>query len=201
MPAQGASDYVLIQPPLLRTMTPGPQKGWPGNEELWPRGPGAPVCRNPRARARGDPASACRLIALRRARLRARRLRREPDLENLSSRPYGHTADDGWLYWRRCPVLLRRSRSPPPGCAMPRSNRFENAAAGPRWFGDVTPPADNTLTYNNGAEPKASTRGHLRPARRPGCAGDLRGADHTQPSHPRASSPARPTAGRPARTA
>src|SRR5262249_54430387 len=40
------------------------------------------------------------------------------------------------------------------GCAMPRDARFENAAAGPRYFGDVTPPADNTLTYNNGAEPE-----------------------------------------------
>jgi ABC-type oligopeptide transport system substrate-binding subunit len=40
------------------------------------------------------------------------------------------------------------------GCAMPRANGVENAAAGSRWFGDVTPPAENTFTYNNGAEPE-----------------------------------------------
>jgi ABC-type oligopeptide transport system substrate-binding subunit len=41
-----------------------------------------------------------------------------------------------------------------PGCAMPHGGRLENASAGPRYFGDVTPPSDNTLTYNNGAEPE-----------------------------------------------
>jgi len=40
------------------------------------------------------------------------------------------------------------------GCAQPRDARFASASAGPRYFGDVTPPADNTLTYNNGAEPE-----------------------------------------------
>lgn len=32
---------------------------------------------------------------------------------------------------------------------------LETASAGPHYFGDVTPPSDNTLTYNNGAEPEA----------------------------------------------
>jgi oligopeptide transport system substrate-binding protein len=40
------------------------------------------------------------------------------------------------------------------GCARVASHDTQLASAGPRYFGDVTPPAENVLRFTNGAEPE-----------------------------------------------
>jgi oligopeptide transport system substrate-binding protein len=40
------------------------------------------------------------------------------------------------------------------GCGARGEVRLDAASAGARYFGDVSPPSDNTFTYNNGAEPE-----------------------------------------------
>jgi len=40
------------------------------------------------------------------------------------------------------------------GCARPPSREVPTSSSGPRYFGSVKPPAEDVLTYNNGAEPE-----------------------------------------------
>lgn len=59
---------------------------------------------------------------------------------------------------RIAPVLLAAIAL---ACAPHRSEVRDAASRGPRYFGDVTPPAGNVLTFTNGAEPEGIDPGKI----------------------------------------
>ena len=67
--------------------------------------------------------------------------------------PLGRPA--GWLY---CGPMVRLFLCVlmfvVVGCSGSRGARLDAANSGPRYFGNVKPPTDDTFTYNNGAEPE-----------------------------------------------